>query len=322
MRKVGTPLSAPFDPTVTAAEVVQGVDLTGKFAVVTGGASGLGLETVRALAACGANICVPELDPDEARTALKGIKGVEVWPLDLSDRASIRRFADTFREHQSRLDLLVLNGGVMARPLFRDKDGREGHFSVNYLGHFRLTALLWPALLAGGRSRVVVLSSRGHQLCDVDLDDLDFTRRYYDKWSAYGQSKTACALLAVSIDERGRRHGIRSFAVHPGMIVTPGIRHLTRSELEAFGAIAADGSPVIDPARDMKTPGQGAATTVWCATSPALNSMGGVYCENCDIAPVEQSRPFGVRPYAIDPERAELLWRASVGLTGLDIAGD
>lgn len=320
MREVQPPVRTRFGPAVTAAEIARGVDLTGKFAIVTGGASGLGLETVKALAACGATICVPAIDPVEARVALDGVGGIEVWPLDLIDQVSIRSFAAAFLERRSRLDLLVLNAGVMARPLFRDQNGQEGHFSVNYLGHFRLAALLWPALLAAGKARVVVLSSRGHQMCDVDLDDLDFTRRPYDKWKAYGQSKTACALLAVSLDERGRHHGIRSFAVHPGMIVTPGIRHLSWSELDSFGAVTTNGSPVIDPARDMKNSEQGAATTVWCATSPALDSIGGVYCENCDVAPAEQDGPYGVRPYAVDPQRAELLWQASARMTGLDIA--
>ncbi|MER9444453.1 SDR family NAD(P)-dependent oxidoreductase [Mesorhizobium sp. M0340] len=320
MRQLQNPLHTAFGPAVTAEEVARGVNLTGQIALVTGGSSGLGLETVRVLAACGASICVPAIDPVAARAALRGIDGVEVSPVDLIDHVSIKAFATAFLERQSRLDLLVLNAGVMARPLFRDSDGHEGHFSINYLGHFRLTALLWPALLAAGKSRVVVLSSRGHQICDIDLDDLDFARRPYDKWMAYAQSKTASALLAVALDMRGRRHGISAFSVHPGMIMTPGIRHLTRSELDAFGAVAPDGSPIIDPARDMKTVEQGAATTVWCATAPVLASVGGVYCENCDVARVESNGGFGVRPYAIDPDGAERLWCASVRLTGLDIA--
>lgn len=305
---------------MTAAEVARGVDLAGQVALVTGGSSGLGLETVRVLAACGARICVPAIDPLVARAALRGIDGVDVWPLDLIDGVSIKTFATAFLERQSRLDILVLNAGVMARPLFRDQAGHEGHFSINYLGHFQLTALLWPALIAAVKSRVVILSSRGHQICDVDLDDLDFVRRPYDKWMAYGQSKTANALFAVALDTRGRRHGVRAFSVHPGMIMTPGIRHLSRPELDAFDAVAPDGSPIIDPARDKKTVGQGAGTIVWCATAAVLDSIGGVYCENCDVALIEPSEGFGVRPYAIDLERAEKLWRASARLTGLDIA--
>ncbi|MFK4771817.1 SDR family NAD(P)-dependent oxidoreductase [Rhizobium sp. ZW T2_16] len=319
MRAVQTSLHTLFGPAATAAEAAVGVDLTGRVALVTGGSSGLGLETVRVLAARGASVCVTAIDPVAARAALKGIAGVEVEHIDLFDRPSIERFAAAFLKRQSRLDILILNAGVMAKPLIRDIDGHERHFSANYLGHFRLTALVWPALLAAPKSRVVVLSSRAHHLCDVDLDDLDFVRRPYDKWMAYGQSKTANALLAVSLDERGRHHGIRAFSVHPGMIITPGIQHLTRAELDAFAVLAADGTPIIDPTRDMKTVEQGAATTVWCATSPMLDSIGGVYCENCDVAPVDQDSSFGVRPYAIDPQRAELLWQATARLTGIDI---
>ena len=304
---------------MSAMEVVRDADLTGRVAVVTGGSSGLGLEEVRALASSGARVHVPALDPVAARAALGEIVRVDVWSLDLADEASVKAFADAFLDRQARLDILVLNAGIMAQPLFRDPRGHEGHFSTNFLGHYQLTALLWPALVAARTSRVVILSSRGHQISDVDFEDIDFVRRPYDKWMAYGQSKTANALYAVALDRRGRANGVRAFSVHPGMIVTPGIRHLSRSEFDAVGALEPDGSPVINPAADKKTPGQGAATTVWCATSPLLNSLGGVYCENCDIASVETESPFGVRPYAIDPKRAERLWRRSAMITGLDI---
>jgi NAD(P)-dependent dehydrogenase (short-subunit alcohol dehydrogenase family) len=301
-------------------EVVRDSDLTGLVAVVTGGSSGLGLETVRALTSCEASVHVPALDPVAAQAALRGIDKVEVWPLDLGIEASVGAFANAFLDRWGRIDILVLNAGIMAQPLFRDTRGHEGHFSINFLGHYRLTALLWPALLAVRTSRVIVMSSRAHQMSDIDIQDIDFVRRPYDKWTAYAQSKTANALFAVALDRRGRASGIRAFSVHPGMIVTPGIRHLARAEFDAVGALDPDGTPVIDPAADKKTPGQGAATTVWCATSPTLNSLGGVYCENCDIASVETEQPYGVRPYAIDPEKAESLWQMSVMMTGLDIA--
>ncbi|TAY52985.1 SDR family NAD(P)-dependent oxidoreductase [Rhizobium ruizarguesonis] len=319
MQVVQEPLLTRFGPAMSAMEVVRNADLTGRVAVVTGGSSGLGLETVRALASSGARVHVPALDPVAARAALSGIGRVDVWPLDLADEASVKAFADAFLERQGRLDILVLNAGIMAQPLFRDPRGREAHFSTNFLGHYQLTALLWPALVAARTSRVVVMSSRGHQISDVDFEDINFVRRPYDKWMAYGQSKTANALFAVALDRRGRGHGVRAFSVHPGMIVTPGIRHLSRSEFDDFGALEADGTPVIDPTMDKKNPEQGAATSVWCATSPALSSSGGVYCENCDIASVQIDSPFGVRPYAIDPERAEILWQMSAMLTGLDI---
>ena len=319
---VQAPLHTSFGPAATAAEVALLSDLSGKTAIVTGGSSGLGLQTVKALSARGATVCVPALDISPARMALDGIERVEIYPLDLTDEASIRSFSQAFLEHRKRLDLLVLNAGVMARPLFRDAQGREGHMSINHLGHFRLTTSLWPVLRATGRSRVVVMSSRGHHMSDINFDDLDFERSVYDKWVAYGRSKTANALFAVALDARGKEHGIRSYSVHPGMIFTPGISHLSRAEFDAFGALAPDGSPIIDPARDMKTVPQGAATTVWCATAPELEEVGGVYCENCDIAAVSPDAPFGVRPYAIDRESAERLWRESVTLTGLDVAAE
>ncbi|TAV40614.1 SDR family NAD(P)-dependent oxidoreductase [Rhizobium leguminosarum] len=320
MRVVQEPLLTGFGPAMSAMEVARDADLTGRVAVVTGGSSGLGLETVRALISSGASVHVPALDPVAARAALSGIDKVDVWPIDLADEASVKAFANTFLDRQGRIDILVLNAGIMAQPLFRDTRGHEGHFSINFLGHYQLTALLWPALLAARTSRVVVLSSRGHQISDVNFEDIDFVRRPYDKWLAYAQSKTANALFAVALDRRGQASGVRAFSVHPGMIVTPGIRHLAQAEFEAVGALEPDGTPVIDPAADKKTPEQGAATAVWCATSPALNSLGGVYCENCDIASVETERPYGVRPYAIDPEKAERLWQIGAILTNLDIA--
>src|SRR5690606_18223772 len=235
---------------------------------------------------------------------------------------SINSFADQFLAAHASLDLLILRAGVMATPLFRDADGHEGQFVTNYLGHFRLTAALWPALRAARGARVVMLSSRGHQFGSLDLGDLDFTRRPYDKWLAYGQAKTAVALFAAALDARGRKHGVRAFSVHPGSILGPLARHLSREEIDAFGAVNEDGTPVIDPARDMKTPEQGAATTIWCATAPELDGMGGVYCEACVIAPVEAEGRLGVRPFATDPNSAEALWAESVRLTGCDLPGE
>jgi len=309
-----TPLNTPYGPATTADDVAGTIDLIGKTAVITGGASGLGLETVRVLAARGARVIVPARDVAAAREVLGDL--ADIREMDLMDPPSIAAFADQLRAEGIRLDLLILSAGVMATPLFRDADGHEGQFATNHLGHFRLTSALWPIISRG--ARVVVLSSRGHQIPGFDLTDLDFTRRPYDKWTAYGQAKTANALFAVALDRRGAPD-VRAYAVHPGSVLGPLARHLSEKELAPFDAVNPDGSLRIDPARDMKSPQQGAATTVWCATAPELAGIGGVYCEDCDIAAVETERNAGVRPFAIDPETAEALWKASVEMTGCDI---
>jgi NAD(P)-dependent dehydrogenase (short-subunit alcohol dehydrogenase family) len=316
------PLGTGFGPFTTAKEVANGLDLSGMTAVVTGGASNLGRETVRILSSKGARVVVPARDPGSALQALAGLSNVEILPMDLLDPASIAGFAARFKDSTQSLDLLVLSAGVMASSLFRDAEGHEGQFATNHLGHFRLTAALWPALLRAGGARVVILSSRAHQLGGLDLSDLDFRRRAYDKWLAYGQAKTANALFAVALDARGAEHSVRAFSVHPGSILGPLARHLTREEIEQFGAVDADGSAIVDPGRDLKSPQQGAATTIWCATSPGLNGIGGVYCEDCDIAAVAPDGQLGgpgVRPFAIDPAMAEALWTESVRLTGCDV---
>lgn len=314
------PLGTAFGPFTTAEEAANGVDLSGRTAIVTGGASNLGRETVRILAAKGASIVVPARDASAARQALSGIPNVKVAAMDLLDPSSIDNFAAGFLDSGRSLELLVLSAGVMATPLFRDVAGYEGQFATNHLGHFRLTATLWPALLRAGGARVVVLSSRAHQLGGFDLTDLGFRRRTYDKWLAYGQAKTANALFAVALDARGAGHGVRAYSVHPGSILGPLAKHLSREEIAQFGALNADGSAVVDPDRDFKSVQQGAATTIWCATSPSLDGMGGVYCEDCDIAPVEADGELGgpgVRPFAIDRETAEALWLESARLLGI-----
>ncbi|MBD9469629.1 SDR family NAD(P)-dependent oxidoreductase [Pseudoxanthomonas sp. PXM01] len=313
------PLGTGFGPATTADEVAAGIDLSGTTAIITGGASGLGREAARVLASRGAHVIVPARDEQAAAAALAAVPSAEVMPMDLLDRASIDAFAKTFLARRSPLQRLVLSAGIMAPPLFRDADGHEGQFSTNHLGHFRLVCRLWPALAAAGGARVVVLSSRGHMLGDIDFDDVDYRERPYDAMQAYGQSKTANSLFAVALDKRGRDLGVHAYAVHPGAILGNLAKHFSREDIEAYGAIHPDGSPVIDPARDLKNVAQGAATTVWCATAPALEGQGGVYCEDCDIAPVEPERLRGVRAYAVDTSRAERLWQLSARLEGIDL---
>jgi NAD(P)-dependent dehydrogenase (short-subunit alcohol dehydrogenase family) len=239
--------------------------------------------------------------------------------MDLADPQSVANFADRVVSAGQSVSILVNSAGIMATPETRDAEGHEAQFATNHLGHFRLTLGLWPALVAAGGARVVSVSSRGHQIAGVDFEDIDFRVRPYDKWVAYGQSKTANALFAMALDCRGRGHGIRAFSLHPGQILTDLARHLSAEEIASFGALDEAGRPIIDPGRGMKTVEQGAATSAWCATSPRLDGMGGVYCEDCDIAIVndEDVGRRGVSPWACDPEAAERLWQLSAAWTGL-----
>ena len=315
------PIGSHLTAASTALDAIGGIDLTGKTAIVTGGYSGLGLETVKALVHAGARVLVPARDPARAAAALAGLANVTTAPLDLTDAPSIAAFAASFLAEDTPLHILVDSAGVMATPLYRDADGHEGQFATNHLGHFRLACALWPALRRAGGARVVSVSSRGHQIAGVDFDDIDFIRRPYDKWVAYGQSKTANALFAVALDARGAAHGIRAFSVHPGSVLGPLARHLTPDEIAGFKVHDADGAIINDPDRDLKNAAQGAATIAWCAASPQLDGMGGVYCENCDIAPVAETERIGVRAWAMDPSLAERLWTVSVQMTGCDVAG-
>ena len=320
-----TPIRSGFGPTTTAREALKGIDLTGKIAVVTGGYAGIGLETTRVLAEAGATVIVPARNPDKARQALKGIPRVEQSAVDLLDPVSVDAFADEFVATAKPLHMLINNAGIMATPLARDSRGYESQFSANHLGHFQLTVRLWPALRKANGARVVSLSSRGHQRGGIDFDDPNFHRRPYDRWQAYGQSKTANILFAVELHRRGEESRIRAFAVHPGVILTELSRHMTHEELQAYG-LSREAKPGFVPAGksvaeggDFKTIEQGAATSVWCATSPQLDGMGGVYCLDCDVASVlspDSTSTAGVRSYAIDPDAARRLWALSEELTG------
>ena len=303
----------------TASDVLAGLDLSGHNVIVTGGYSGIGVETTRALAAAGAQVTVPARTPDKARDALAGLANVELAALDLMDPGSIDAFASNWLARHAALHILICNAAIMASPLERDSRGYESQFATNHLGHFHLLCRLWPALVAAHGARVVMLSSLGHRITPMNFDDPNFERREYHKWSAYGQAKTANSLCALGADERGRAQGIRAFAVHPGAIMTDLQRSLAIEEQVAMGWITADG--VVNPL--FKTIEQGAATTVWAATSPQLAGLGGLYCEDCDVAravPREDKGPAGVRPWAVDPDAAEKLWALSEQLTGARLA--
>ena len=314
------PIGSGFGPATTAAEVMWDQDLSGTVAVVTGGYSGIGLEITRALLSAGAGVVVPARDQGKAQRALAPLAGVELESLDLIDRASIDAFAERFLGSHDSMNILVNNAGISGNPLTRDARGYESQFAINHLGHFQLTARLWPALLRADGARVVAVSSRGHRAAGVDFDDPNFERREYDRWVAYGQSKSANALFAMALDTIGEPRGVRAFSVHPGGVITDLIRYMSEEEVQASGFLDDRGNPVIDPERNMKTPEQGAATPVWCATSPQLDGLGGVYCEDCDIATVveaDSTDAGGVRPWATDPELADRLWAMSERLTGV-----
>jgi NAD(P)-dependent dehydrogenase (short-subunit alcohol dehydrogenase family) len=313
-------LPSGFGYRSTATDVLDGIDLTSTLAIVTGGYSGLGIETVAALANAGAQVIVPARRPEVARAALdaRGLTAVEVDELDLGDLASVHAFAERFLATGRSIDILINDAAVMAAPLTRVGDGWESQFAINHLGHYVLVNLLWPALVADGGARVVALSSTGHKLSGIRFDDPQFTTGY-DKWLAYGQAKTADSLFAVHLDKLGAPHGVRAFAAHPGGIMTPLQRHLPREEMVASGWMTEDGT-VSDR---FKTPEQGAATATWAATSPALDGLGGVYCEDCDIAePTVAGSPeakiAGVDAHAIDPDAAAKLWALSAELTGVN----
>jgi NAD(P)-dependent dehydrogenase (short-subunit alcohol dehydrogenase family) len=309
------PIPSGFGAQTTAREVLGAARLDGRVAIVTGGYAGVGLETTRALVDAGATVIVPARTPDKARAALAGMARVELESLELAEPASVDAFAARFVASGRSLHMLINNAGIMATPLVRDARGWESQLATNHLGHFRLTARLWPALKQAGGARVVALTSRGHARAGVDFEDPFFDQRPYDKWVAYGQSKTANALFAMALDARGEAHGVRAFSVHPGAVLTDLMRSMPQAEREA--AVARAGA-----VGTMKTTEQGAATSVWCATSARLTGMGGVYCEDADIAvavAADDPGVSGVRPWAMDAEAAERLWTKSEAWTDVTL---
>jgi len=317
MMTLQKPIQTPFNAASTAAQVMEGIDLRGKLAIVTGGHSGLGLVTVKSLADAGARVIVPARDPARARSALGAIERVEVLEMDLMQPTSVKAFSQRVVSNGQPVSLLINCAGIMASPLARDADGHESQFATNHLGHYRLTCGLWPAIAADSGARVISVSSRGHQISGMDFDDIDFLHRPYDKWAAYGQSKTANALFAMALDKRG----VRAFSLHPGQILTELSRHLSSTEIAAFDVLDEHGRQRLDPENGLKSLEQGAATGLWCATSAALDGLGGVYCEDCNIATLNDSQTGrqGVARWAADPELAERLWALSEQWTGMTV---
>ncbi|MER5933909.1 oxidoreductase [Streptomyces sp. NPDC002054] len=311
-----TPMGSGFGPESTVADVLEGIDLTGRFAVVTGGYSGIGLETTRALAGAGATVAVPARRPDLALGELKDLPRVEVGEMDLTDLSTVAAYVRSLESGGRRIDLVINSAGVMATPLTRvGPKGWEFQVATNHLGHYALINRLWPML--NSDARVVAVSSRGHFYSPMRWDDPFFEHSEYDRWAAYGQSKTANSLFAVHLDRLARDAGIRAFSLHPGVIATPLGRYLSDADLVAAGAMDADGN--LTP-NFGKSPQAGAATQVWAATSPLLEGKGGLYLNDVDIASAfdPATEQGDVQEYAIDPDEAERLWAWSAELTGVN----
>lgn len=309
----------------TTTDVIAGIDLSGKTALVTGASSGLGLETVRTLLSAGARVIMAARPGQKFDAAFAAVKAdfshasVEAVPLELTDFNSIRTCADRVAQLTEKLDVLINNAGIMAVPFERTAAGCESQFGTNHIGHFLFTNLLVPLLMKASKARVVNLSSGGHKHCPIDFNDIHWQTREYNKWGAYGQAKTANALFTVALQKRLGSKGVSVFAVHPGVIATELGRHLTDDDIKALmssQSLSSEKKESGGTSRGklvLKTIPQGAATSVWAATSPDLDGKGGVYLEDCAIA---EEVPVGVAEYgyyawAVDPDAAEKLWQVS-----------
>jgi len=310
-----TPTKSGFHSKTNADEITNGIDLNEKIAIVTGGYSGIGLETTRELVASGAKVIIPAKRTEVAVQNLEGIVSKEnIVEMDLGNLNSVKKFTEDFKESFGKLDLLINNAGIMACPETRIGNGWESQFAVNHIGHFLLTKELMDTMAENDSARFVSLSSSAHSLTGILWDDIHFQNNPYDKWMAYGQSKTASSLIAIEFHRRMLDKGVSGFSVHPGGILTPLQRHLQKEEMVALGWMDENGSPSEMAKNFFKTTSQGASTTLWCATSSSLNGIGGVFCEDCDIAKrkneVDESlqRYFGVADWAVDTEEASKLW--------------
>lgn len=311
----------------TADEVLEGQNLSGRTAFITGGYSGLGRETARAMAAKGAHVILSGRDATKLAAAADEIAEgtgarVDTLVCDLASLDSIRAAAKEANGRFDKIDLLINNAGVMACPLSRTADGFEMQFGTNHLGHFLLTNLLMPLVEKGTTPRIVNLSSRGHHIDQVHFDDPNYESRDYEKWQAYGQSKTANILFAVGLEKRLAGKGIHAYALHPGGIHTNLGRHMSEADVAALterirkSAEAAGQQP-----QGFKSIPQGAATTCWVATTGELAGAGGLYCEDCHVAAQDDADPMGgVRSYALDSDKAEQLWSLSEKLVGESFA--
>lgn len=314
------PIGSGFNAKSTANDVIQNIDLTGKIAIVTGGNTGIGLETTKVLAAAGATVIIPARDIEKAKKNLEGIRNVEIVAMDLMSPTSIDAFAENFIASGRPLHLLINNAGIMWVPLRRDARGIESQLATNYLALFQLSARLWPSLKKANGARVINVSSHGHHFAPFNFDDPHFLHRAYETLQGYGQSKTAVNLFSMELDVRGQSSNIRSYAVHPGSIGGTELGREAPLELfQKMGFVDAQGNMLPEVAASLKTVPQGAATTVWCATSPLLEHIGGVYCEDGDIAVLssDMTDQKGVHHYSLDETNAKKLWKLTEEMTGI-----
>ena len=307
-------LNSGFGAKSEPSEILDGINLSGKTAIVTGGYSGIGIETTRALSEAGANVIIPARRPEEAMVALDGIIPKDnIFEMDLSDLDSIKRFTDLVKNNLS-LSILINNAGIMACPESKTSNGWDLQFAVNHIGHFVLTHELIDSMDQSSGARIINLSSTAHKFSGICWDDIHFSNSY-DKWVSYGQSKTATSLFSIELDRRFKDKNIRSFAVHPGGIFTPLQRHLQQEEMVAMGWLNEDGSLSELAKAGFKSSTQGASTSLWAATSSQLDNKGGLYCENCDVANLAGGSPeeryFGVRDWAVDSDEAKKLWHST-----------
>ncbi|MFA6152385.1 MAG: SDR family NAD(P)-dependent oxidoreductase [Chitinophagaceae bacterium] len=313
-------INSGFDAHSTTNDVIKDIDLTGKVVIITGGNTGIGLETTKTLAGAGATVIIPARDTEKAKRNLEGISNVELQAMDLMDPASIDAFAYEFLASGRPLHLLINNAGIMWVPLRRDSRGYESQLATNYLAHFQLTAKLWPALKQAKGARVINVSSHGHHFAPFNFEDLSFEKRDYETLQAYGQSKTASNLFALELDNRAKEFNVRSYSLHPGSIAGTELGREASLELfQQMGFCDLEGNLLPEVAASLKTIPQGAATTVWCATSPLLNNIGGVYCEDADVAELasETELSTGVKLYSLDKANAKRLWKLSEQMTGI-----
>ncbi len=314
------PVGSGFNAASTSSDVIKGIDLGGKVAIVTGGNTGIGLETVKTLAQAGATVVVPARDVEKARRNLDGIANVEIEAMDLIDPESINTFAENFLASGRPLHLLINNAGIMWVPLRWDSRGLESQFATNYLAQFQLTAKLWEALKRANGARVVNVSSGGYQFSDFNFNDPNFKSRAYETLLGYGQSKTAVNLFTVELDNRAKPWNVRAYALCPGAVgATELAREAPLDLFQQLGYTDAGGNILPEVAASLKTIPQGAATSIWCATSPLLNDIGGVYCNDVEISALDTDLSLigGVKAYSLDKASAKRLWRLSEALTGI-----